>query len=84
MFMFFGYFIVEHSSGPIVALKESARITKGEKWNIFLLVLIFLGINILGVLALGIGLLITAPMSAIGIAYVYRKLSAAQEVSPAA
>jgi len=36
-FSFFSYAILDKKMGPIAALKESARITQGNKWNLFLL-----------------------------------------------
>lgn len=35
MFSFGPYIIVDRKVGPITALKESYRITKGAKWNVF-------------------------------------------------
>ncbi len=74
-FLFATYLVVDTGKGPIEALKESARITKGHKWALFMLMLALIGINILGVLALGIGLLISVPVSLLAIAHTYRALS---------
>jgi uncharacterized membrane protein len=85
IFMFFAYGIVDKNDGPIEALKRSARITAGVKWDLFLLMLMLLGINFLGMLALLVGLLATVPFSIIVMAFVYRKLTAETEgddVSP--
>lgn len=73
-FGFFGYLIVDKQLGPIEALKGSSRITKGFKIDIFLLGLVIIGINALGALALGVGLLITLPISGLAFAHVYRSL----------
>ena len=51
------FLIIDKELGPIEALKKSAEITRGSKWNIFLLGILLGLINILGVLALGLGLL---------------------------
>jgi uncharacterized membrane protein len=80
-FQFFGYFIVDKGAGPIEALKRSSSITMGAKWDLFLFGLLILGINILGFLALVIGLFATIPTSMVAIAYVYRKLLAQAEVA---
>lgn len=74
-FGFFPYFMVEKNSGPMEALKKSSEITKGNKWNLFLLGLLLIGINILGALCLLIGLIVTAPLSMLAVAFIYRKLS---------
>jgi uncharacterized membrane protein len=67
--------VVDRSLGPIEAMKESARLTRGHRWNLLWLFLAFVGINILGVLALLIGLLITIPVTTLALVHVYRKLS---------
>lgn len=45
------------------AFKESARITKGSKWTLLGLVIVSILVNVLGALALIIGLLFTAPFT---------------------
>lgn len=74
-FHFYEYYIVDKKMGPLEALSASGKITKGNKWNLFLLGLIFFGLAILGLLALGVGIIIVAPVVMIANAYVYRKLS---------
>lgn len=70
----YGYFIVDKGLGPIEALKQSFKITKGSVWDLFIFSLIIVGINILGFLALVIGLLATIPTTMIAAIFVYRKL----------
>lgn len=70
------YYIVEKNAGPVEALKLSAQATSGAKWNLFLFGFVCAGVNILGVLCLGIGLLFTIPMTFVATTYVYRKLAA--------
>lgn len=72
-FHMFPYFIME-GSGPIEALKKSAKITNGAKADLFLLLILFGLLNLLGILFFFIGLFVTMPISVIGMAYVYRKL----------
>lgn len=76
-FHFFGFFIVEEGCGPIEALSRSAEITKDNVGNLFLFWLIIFGINIVGLLALGIGILITSVITMLATAYVYRHLKPA-------
>jgi uncharacterized membrane protein len=71
---FFFFFIIDEDCGPIEALSKSWEATKGETWNIVLLLLAFLLVNIVGAICCGVGLLVTVPMSYIGFAIVYRKL----------
>jgi uncharacterized membrane protein len=75
-FQFFSYFIIDKGLGPIEALKKSAAITMGAKWNLLLFALLVTGINMLGALALLIGLFATIPTSMVAYAFVYRRLLA--------
>ncbi len=73
-FQFFGYFIVEKGLGPIEALKRSSAITKGVMFELFVFGILIFVINLLGVLALLIGLFATIPTTMVAYAYVYREL----------
>ena len=66
------YLVIDRKMGPVEAMKESLRITNGHKWNIFILGLIIGGLNLIGALALGVGLLVTVPLSWLVAVYVYR------------
>ncbi|MFH0792198.1 MAG: DUF975 family protein, partial [bacterium] len=46
-FFFSQYLVIDKGLGPIAALKESSRITKGHKWNLFVFSLIFVGLLII-------------------------------------
>ncbi len=70
------YLIVDKGFGVVDSLKGSWEMTKGVKWNLFLLGLLLGLINILGLLCLLVGLLITVPLTMLAEAYVYRKLLA--------
>lgn len=73
-FYFYEYFIVDKGLGPIEALKRSWRVTKGVGWNLFFFFLLVGVINLLGALALLIGLFATIPATMLATAFVYRKL----------
>jgi len=81
MFLYVGYLIIDRGLGPIEALKESRAITDGVKWDLFLFSVVIGLLNILGVLFLFVGLLITVPITLMASAFVYRKLSPAQAAS---
>jgi len=81
-FQFFGYYIVDKNMKPIEALKASWAATAGQVLPLFTFSLLLALINIAGALALMIGLTITAPISLLAMAFVYRKL-AAQATQPA-
>jgi uncharacterized membrane protein len=71
---FYSYYIVDKNTGAIDSLRMSWKLTEGNMINIFLFMLILLGLNILGALALLVGLLVTVPVSFIAVTLLYRKL----------
>ena len=73
-YQFYEYLIVDKGMGPIEAIKRSGVLTEGVKWNLVLFWLALVGINILGMIALGVGLIATVPVSWLANAYVYRRL----------
>lgn len=73
-YQFYDYLIVDRGMGPIEAIKRSGVLTEGVKWNLVLFWLALVGINILGMIALGVGLIATVPVSWLANAYVYRRL----------
>ncbi len=73
-FQFYGYCIIEHKAGPIEALQMSWHMTDGKFWNVLLVNLVVIGINILGVLALGIGLLWSIPTTMVAFAHIFKQL----------
>ena len=75
---FYVYFIVEEEVGPIDAIKKSWNLTKGSFWNIFFFGLLAGGVQILGALALLVGLIFTTPTMWVAWAVVYEKLKAAK------
>jgi hypothetical protein len=74
------YLIVDKNMDVIEAFKESGKITDGHKWNLLLLVLMFLIIATLGAMALGVGLLVAIPIIIVAQAYVYKQLSSTTAV----
>lgn len=75
MFMFVTFIVIDRELGPIEAMKESHRITRGHKWNLLGFTLVLVLINLLGVLALLVGLLVSIPVSSLAFAHVYRLLA---------
>lgn len=73
---FYGYALVDKGVNGLDALKTSWSITKGNTMTLLRFSFVIALINILGMLALVIGLLVTAPLSLLATVYVYRKLSA--------
>lgn len=80
LFAFVGYVVIEEKLTPIAALKRSRDLTKGNRLKLFQMGLALVGINILGFVALFVGLLVTIPVSILAMAHAYRTLSgSAQE-----
>ncbi len=67
-------FIVDQESGASESISQSWTLTKGNFWLIFVLFLVILGLNILGAMALFIGLLFTVPFSSLIIIITYRQM----------
>ncbi len=79
--MFTPYLIVDKGLSSFAAMKESARITKGHRWQLFLLMCVIALLNILGLIALFIGLLVTIPLSMLLVAHVYRALESSAHIT---
>lgn len=75
------YLVIDKRLGAIAALKESIRLTRGNRWKLFLLMLAICGLNIVGALALLVGLFVSVPVSMLAIAHAYRTLDRAPEVA---
>ena len=76
--------VVDRGMGPIEAMKESARMTKGYKWELFLLMLLTIAVTILGIIFLIVGLLVAMPVIALAQIHAYRALAAkADAIIPA-
>lgn len=69
------YLILEKDLNPWKAVVESWKMTKWYAANIFALNVLLWGINILGLLALFVGLFVTVPLYYVANADLYKKLS---------
>lgn len=70
-----GFALVDRKLNPIEALKESWRLTKGNRWKLLLLSLALLVIAIIGIIPLMLGLLVAAPVAMLASIHAYRTLS---------
>lgn len=80
-FRFFAYLIVDKRIGAIASLDRSYEITKGATWDLIIFYTLIIIINLIGLLPLGFGLLITIPITMLATAYIYRKLESPPEVT---
>jgi uncharacterized membrane protein len=74
-FQFFSYLVTEKNLGPIESLKGSWQMTAGHTWQLFIFGLLMMGINLLGVLALFVGMFWAIPTTQVATAYIYKHLS---------
>ncbi|MDB5225208.1 MAG: hypothetical protein JWL87_160 [Candidatus Adlerbacteria bacterium] len=61
-------------AGIIESIDKSSKLTHGVKGQLVLFILALIGLNLLGLLALVVGLLVTIPITAFAFAHVYLKL----------
>jgi uncharacterized membrane protein len=83
MLLFSGFLVIDRGLGPIQALKESYRITRGYKWPLFSLCLLLVLINVVGLLVLIVGIFVSAPVSLLALTHAYRVLSGGVVPRPA-
>ena len=69
-------FAVLEGAGIMGSLEKSGKLTEGVKWRLLGFLITIGLLNALGALLLGVGLLITVPVSMIAYAHVYQKLHA--------
>ena len=75
LFMFSTFLVIDRGLSPIEALKASMEMTRGNRWPLFGFILLCMLIIVVGVLALGVGLLVAIPIVGLAFAYAYRLLS---------
>lgn len=80
-YAFYGYFVVERGARPFAALTQSAGATQGARWDVFLLGLVFILLNVLGAMLLLVGLLISIPVTTLAAVRAYRKLTGGASVA---
>jgi hypothetical protein len=67
-------FSVIEGSGIMEAFEKSTKMTDGHKWQLLGFFAVLVVLNIIGAILLGVGLLVTIPVTMIGVAHVYLKL----------
>jgi hypothetical protein len=75
-FSMFGFFIVEGEGSPWEALKRSFALTKGLFWKLLGFSIVLGLIDVVGILALGVGIFVAMPVTLLALAHVYAKLRA--------
>ena len=80
MLFFVPYVVVDEKRGILQSLARSVELSKGIRLQIFLFFLVLVVLNVLGAMALGVGLLVTIPVTYLASTYVYRQVNAPQEL----
>lgn len=73
-YFYFSYVMVDKRRPVLVVLRQSARLTKGWTWSLFLFTLVQAAIVCLGILALGVGVLVAMPVVLLSEVYIYEFL----------
>lgn len=73
-YKFTEYLIVDQDLGIVEAMQKSAELTQGIKLRLFVFSLASLGVLILGVLALGVGIIVAIPVIWLATTYIYKNL----------
>ena len=79
LLMFSPYFVVDHRMHAFAAIRASFDTTKVHFLRLLAFLFVMIVINVLGVLAFGIGALITMPITTLAMGHAYRTLSGAHE-----
>lgn len=74
VFGLYGWALVDKNLDPLEALRHSSRITRGRRGQVFLFVLAAIGLNLLGLVLLLVGVLVTSAVTLIAAGNAYRQL----------
>jgi uncharacterized membrane protein len=69
------FIIIDKNLGPWESMKASFDMTKGFRWRILAIGMLCSLINILGLLCLGVGILVTMPLNTLALAALYQRLN---------
>lgn len=72
--LFGAFFVVDKGMKGIDAMKASWNLTKGHRMDIFWAFLVLILLNFAGLLLVGLGLLVTVPVTALALTHLYREL----------
>ena len=73
-YQFCTYLIIDKKYDPLKAMQQSARMTDKNMWQLFLFDLTLGAFNVLGMFFLGLGLLISIPITLLAFVYTYKYL----------
>ncbi len=73
-YYFFSYVLLDQNKSFLSAFQKSALMTRGIKWELFLFWFLTQALSFLGLLILGVGALVTFPLTHLAIVFTYRTL----------
>jgi len=79
-----GFVLVDERRGPIDAIQRTWDLTRGHTMDLLVFFIVLVGLNLLGAACLGVGLLVTVPISGLAMAHVYRELNPKPAALPVA
>ena len=71
---FYDYFLVDEECGILDAIKKSADISKGYVLELFIIGAVLSLMILISIIPMGLGLILTIPLSMVATSYVYLKL----------
>lgn len=74
-YSYFSYFIIDQDKGAVESLRESGRMTMGYKGQLFWFKLVLFLVQLLGLIAFGVGYLIAYPVTLLAEVWVYKRLA---------
>lgn len=74
-FQFYPYFILEEDVSSFTALQKSYYLSQNLTWELLLFGVAVVALNIAGILLLGIGFILTYPLTTMATAVVYKSLT---------
>lgn len=74
--------VVDRGLEPAQAFRESRRLTEGVKGELLAFAALACGVNLLGALALGVGVLLTVPTTGLAAVFILRRLQARAVAAP--
>jgi len=74
-FQFYPYFIIEEGVSSFIALQKSYNLSQNLTLELFLLGVVVIALNIAGILLLGIGIIVTYPLTSMATAVVFKGIA---------
>ena len=78
-YQFIDFIVLDEGKGPLAALQRSGEITAGNKWQLFWYGILAALVTYLGILAFGVGVLVSHPVVMVSRAHIYRQLNPASQ-----